>query len=310
MNRFVITLLGRALFAEHLRAANAIALRAGLEVDCMERISDSIFAPAKGTHAGCACVRLRVRGEAEIGGMRASFNALADELDIDICIEDESTFGRKRRLIVLDMDSTLIQAEVIDELAKIAGAGEQVSNITASAMRGEIDFKQSFTNRLSFLRGVPEQRARELRDAISLTDGAERLISTVKKLGYKTAIVSGGFTFIGEHLQELLGIDYMFANELEISDGFVTGRVRGEIVDGRRKAELLQEIAAKEGISPEEVVAVGDGANDLPMLTVAGMGIAFHAKPIVRQSAPFAISSVGLDGILGLLDVSDCNVPD
>jgi phosphoserine phosphatase len=203
------------------------------------------------------------------------------------------------------MDSTLIKAEVIDELAKLAGVGDQVTAITESAMRGELDFKQSFTKRVSLLRGLPESRLREVIDSVPLTDGAERLISTLKSLGYKTAILSGGFTFVGRRLQEQLGIDYLYSNELEIAEGVVTGGVSGAIVDGARKAELLQEIAAKEGLSLDQVIAVGDGANDLPMLNIAGLGIAFHAKPLVRQTAQHAISTLGLDGILYLIGVRD-----
>src|SRR5947208_3227780 len=203
------------------------------------------------------------------------------------------------------MDSTLIQGEVIDELAKLHGVGEQVASITAAAMRGELDFKQSFTRRMSLLQGLPEQRVQEVLHSVPLADGAERLISTLKALGYKTAILSGGFTFFGQHLQKRLGIDHVFANHLEIMDGTVTGKVAEEIVDGAKKAQLLAQIAQWENISLDQVVAVGDGANDLPMLNAAGMGIAFHAKPLVRESARHAVSHLGLDGILYLLGVRD-----
>jgi phosphoserine phosphatase len=203
------------------------------------------------------------------------------------------------------MDSTLIQAEVIDELAKLAGVGEQVTAITEAAMRGELDFQASFRRRLSLLRGLPEWKLTQICENLPLMNGAERLVATLKRLGYKTAILSGGFTFVGRELQRRLGIDYLHANELAIENGMVTGEVAGRIVDGARKAELLREIAAAENLSLEQVIAVGDGANDLPMLSAAGLGIAFRAKPVVRKSARQAISTLGLDGILYLLGVRD-----
>jgi phosphoserine phosphatase len=203
------------------------------------------------------------------------------------------------------MDSTLIQAEVIDELAKLHGVGDKVSAITAAAMRGELDFRQSLARRVGLLRGLPAQRLQDLLHSVQLAEGAERLISTLKALGYKTAILSGGFNFFGRHLQSQLGIDYVFANDLEIENDVLTGQLASEIVDGARKAELLESIAKKENISLDQVVAIGDGANDLPMLNIAGMGIAFHAKPLVRQSANHALSHLGLDSILYLLGVRD-----
>jgi phosphoserine phosphatase len=203
------------------------------------------------------------------------------------------------------MDSTLIQAEVIDELANAAGVGAEVARITESAMHGELDFSESFRNRLRLLKGLEESRLEAIARRLPLTDGAERLIGTLRKLGYKTAILSGGFTYFGRRLQKQLSIDYLHANELEIRDGRVTGEVVGEIVDGRRKALWLREIAAKENLSLEQVIAVGDGANDLPMLNIAGLGIAFHAKPVVKESARQSISNLGLDGILYLIGLRD-----
>jgi len=230
---------------------------------------------------------------------------LTHKFEIDIAFQRESIYRRNRRLVAFDMDSTLIQAEVIDELAKLHGVGEQVSAITTAAMRGELDFKQSLTRRVELLRGLPSPRLQGLLHSIQLADGAERLISTLKALGYKTAILSGGFNFFGKHLQARLGIDYVFANDLEIANDELTGRLASEIVDGKKKAELLQSIAQRENISLDQVVAVGDGANDLPMLNMAGMGIAFHAKPLVRESANHAVSHLGLDSILYLLGVRD-----
>jgi phosphoserine phosphatase len=237
--------------------------------------------------------------------LRADLLALAQQTGIDIAFQHEAQFGISRRLIAFDMDSTLIQAEIIDELAKMKGVGEEVSRVTEAAMRGELDFKQSFTRRVALLQGLPEARVLELLDRVPLSDGAERLISTLKRQGYKTAILSGGFTFFGRHLQSRLGIDYLHANELEIGSGLVTGNVVPPIMDGQRKAEMLSQIARQEGIPLDQTIAVGDGANDLPMLGAAGMGIAYRAKPIVRTSAQHAISTLGLDAILYLLGIRD-----
>jgi phosphoserine phosphatase len=203
------------------------------------------------------------------------------------------------------MDSTLIDAEVIDELAKAAGVGEQVSAITERAMRGELDFKASFRERMALLKGLPESVLEEVADSLRLTEGAETLISQLRRLGYKTAILSGGFSYFAERLQERLGIDYVYANALPVENGRVTGGVKEPIVDGQRKADLLRELAQREGISLEQTIAVGDGANDLPMLAIAGLGVAFRAKPLVKQSAKQAISTLGLDGILYLLGFRD-----
>jgi phosphoserine phosphatase len=230
---------------------------------------------------------------------------LTHKFELDVAFQRESIYRRNRRLVAFDMDSTLIQAEVIDELAKLHGVGDQVSAITAAAMRGELDFKQSLTRRVALLRGLSAARLNELIHTVQLAEGAERLISTLKMLGYKTAILSGGFNFFGRHLQSRLGIDYVFANDLQIVNGTLTGKLASEIVDGKKKAELLEFIARKENIALDQVVAVGDGANDLPMLNIAGIGIAFHAKPLVRQSASHAVSHLGLDSILYLLGVRD-----
>jgi phosphoserine phosphatase len=231
--------------------------------------------------------------------------ALTQTLDVDIAFQHDNVYRRNRRLVAFDMDSTLIQTEVIDELARLAGVGDRVASITEAAMRGELDFQQSFRRRVSLLKGLPESALNDVVARVPLMDGAERLITTLRKLGYKTAILSGGFTFMGRELQRRLGIDHLHSNELDIRDGVVTGEVKTEIVDGQRKAYYLGELARAEGLSMEQVIAVGDGANDLPMLKLAGLGIAFRAKPVVRQSANHAISTLGLDGILYLLGVRD-----
>ncbi len=242
--------------------------------------------------------------------MRAAFLTAAHELKIDVAFQRESIFRRNRRLFAFDMDSTLIEGEVIDELARMAGVGDEVAKVTEAAMRGEIEFKESFRRRVALLRGLPETRVRELLDTIPLVEGAEHLIGTLRMLGYKTAILSGGFLFFARHLQSRLGIDYVYANDLDIREGAVTGEVRSAIVDGARKAELLREIAQQENISLDQVVAVGDGANDLPMLGIAGMGIAFRAKPLVRQTASHAVSFLGLDSLLYLIGVRDRDLLD
>jgi phosphoserine phosphatase len=306
--RFLVTMLGRAISAQHLSRVSAIVAEHGLNIDRIERLSGRLsLAPC--SPCGTACVEFRASGSpASETALRAALMAIAQEETIDIAFQRESIYRRNRRLFAFDMDSTLIQGEVIDELAKLAGVGDQVVRITESAMRGEIDFKESFTRRVGLLRGLPEARVHELLGAIPMVEGAEHLIATLKLLGYKTAILSGGFTFFAKHLQARLGIDYIHANVLDIVDGVVTGQVTTEIVDGAKKAEFLREIARQENISLEQVVAVGDGANDLPMLGIAGMGIAFRAKPLVRQSASHAVSFLGLDSLLYLIGVRDRDV--
>jgi phosphoserine phosphatase len=302
--RFIITVLGREITAEQLSRVSTIISENDLNIDRIERLSGrlSLATPSNAN----ACVEFRVSGRPHpADDMRAALLALTHELSIDIAFQRESIYRRNRRLFVFDMDSTLIQAEVIDELAKLNGVGDKVASITEAAMRGQLDFKQSFTQRVALLRGLPEERLQQVLNSIPLAKGAERLMSTLKSLGYKTAILSGGFAFFGEYLQARLGIDYVHANQLELIDGRVTGRVGAEIVDGEKKAQLLRDIAKRENISLDQVVAVGDGANDLPMLNIAGMGIAFHAKPLVRQSANHAVSYLGLDSILYLIGVRD-----
>lgn len=302
-DRFIITVLGRAITARQLARVSAIIAAQGMNVDRIERLSGELTADVEPENA---CIELSVSGEVsrEVP-MRAAFLAAAQELSIDIAFQRESIFRRNRRLFAFDMDSTLIQGEGIDELAKMAGVGDQVVRITEAAMRGELNFDESFTRRVALLKGLPAERVYSLLDTIPLAEGAERLIRTLKLLGYKTAILSGGFTFFARTLQQRFGIDYIYANELEIADGMVTGRIIPPIINGARKAALLAEIAGKENISLEQVVAVGDGANDIPMLNLAGMGIAYRAKPLVRQKVGQSISCLGLDGLLYLIGVRD-----
>lgn len=308
--RHIVTVLGRTITAANLAAMAEVITSHGLSVDCITRLSGrrSLADPPAMPRS---CLEFSVRGTPEdISGMRAAFLDLSREQGIDIGFQEDNAFRRIRRLVCFDMDSTLIQAEVIDELAKRAGVGEEVSAITEAAMRGELDFSQSLRRRVGLLKGLSETVLQDVADTLPMTEGAERLIRTLKSLGYTIAILSGGFNYFGRRLQERLGIDYVHANELEIRDGVLTGGLVGEIVDGAGKARLLKEIAGKENISLSQVIAVGDGANDLPMLDVAGLGIAFHAKPVVRQGAGQAISNVGLDGVLYFLGLRDRETVD
>jgi len=305
--RYIISVLGPSLNATHLAAVSGVIARAGLNIDRIDRLSGRTPLATSGT--GRVCIELSTSGDlASEDEMRAALMALTQEFDVDIAFQHNNAFRRNRRLVAFDMDSTLIGAEVIDELARRAGAYDQVAAITESAMRGELDFQQSFCRRVSLLKGLSASALQDVIDSVSLMDGAERLIATLRKLGYKTAILSGGFTFMGRELQRRLGIDYLHANELDVVDGVVTGEVRSEIIDGERKAHYLGEIARAEGLSMEQVIAVGDGANDLPMLRLAGLGIAFRAKPRVRAGARQALSTLGLDGILYLLGVRDRDI--
>ncbi|MAT50056.1 MAG: phosphoserine phosphatase SerB [Porticoccaceae bacterium] len=303
--RHIVTLLGRRLTAEHIARVTSVISSFALNIDQIVRLSGRIPLDRIDTHSK-ACVEFSVRGGAsDAAAFRTALLELASEMDVDIAYQEDNIFRRHRRLVVFDMDSTLIEAEVIDELAKEAGVGEQVSAITESAMRGEIDFKESFSRRVALLKGLDESVLAKVAARLSMTEGAESLISTLKSLGYKTAILSGGFEYFGRLIQARLGLDYVYANQLEIVEGKVTGRVVGEVVDGDRKAFLLKSLAAQETISLEQVVAVGDGANDLPMLSIAGLGIAFRAKPVVRANAKHAISNLGLDSILYLMGIRD-----
>lgn len=308
--RYILTLLARKVTAEHLAAITRLVADQGLNIDGLQRLSGRVSLEGETAEVRSkACVEFSVRGEPRnVDVMRSEFLRLAGDLGIDIAFQKDNAFRRNRRLVCFDMDSTLIEHEVIDELAKAAGVGDQVSEITERAMQGELDFIQSFEARVALLKGLDASVLEQIAQSLKLTEGAEHLMRTLKALGYKTAILSGGFTYFGEYLQQKLGIDYVHANALEIEDGKVTGRVVGRVVDGQRKAELLREIAASEGVNLEQVIAVGDGANDLPMLSIAGLGIAFRAKPLVRANAKQAISTLGLDGILYLLGVRDRDI--
>ncbi|MDR6927441.1 phosphoserine phosphatase SerB [Pseudomonas sp. BE134] len=303
--RHIVTLLTRKVTAGQLQAVSSITAKYGLNIDHIDRLSGRmpLDTPAD---KGKGCIEFSVRGEAaDPQALRAEFLSVAQELNVDIAFQEDSLFRRNRRLAVFDMDSTLIEAEVIDELAKAAGVGDQVSEITERAMAGELDFRASFKERLALLQGLDVSVLDSIGASLRLTEGAETLFAELKRLGYKTAILSGGFTYFAKQLQTKLGIDYVFANELEVVDGKVTGVAVEPIVDAQRKADLLRELAHKEGLRLEQTIAVGDGANDLPMLAIAGLGVAFRAKPLVKQSAKQAISTLGLDGVLYLLGFRD-----
>ena len=304
--RHIVTLLSRRISAYQISRLARIVADRGLNIDKITRLSGRVSVDSVRNQEQ-ACVEFSLRGSvADLPTLRREFMQLADELDdVDIAYQENNIYRRNRRLVAFDMDSTLIQAEVIDELAKRAGVGKQVSAITESAMRGEINFKESLLQRVQLLKGLPESALAEVAATLKLTDGTERLISTLKRLGYKTAILSGGFTYFGRVLQRRLGFDYVFANDLEIEDGILTGNLASDIVDGSRKAALLASIAAHEGFSLEQTIAVGDGANDLPMLSIAGLGIAFRAKPIVKESAKQSLNTLGLDGILYFMGFSE-----
>lgn len=304
-DRFIVTLLARQLTAEHIAKATAIISSQGLNIDLITRLSGRTTLNGDQSNAK-AVVEFSVRGTPKnIDEMKSSFVTISGETGIDIAFQIDNIFRRNRRLVCFDMDSTLIQTEVIDELAIRAGVGDEVIAITEDAMRGKIDFKESFIKRVSLLKGLDEKVMKDIAENLPLTEGSERLIRTLKKYGYRTAILSGGFNYFGNYLKNKLGVDYVFANELEIIDGKLTGRHLGDIVDGAKKAELLKLLAFKEDIHLDQVIAVGDGSNDVPMLQLAGLGIAFHAKPKVMEEANHSISNLGLDGILYLLGFRD-----
>lgn len=306
-SRWIITMLGRRLTADHIAKLTAEVAAEGLNIENIKRLTGRISLRHTDNGKSKTCIEMAVRGNpADRNGLSRRFLEIASSNDVDISFQEDNVFRRTRRLICFDMDSTLIETEVIDELAIRAGVGDQVKAITERAMRGEIDFIESFTERVALLKGLDISVMQEIAENLPITEGLERMMTVLKGAGYKTAILSGGFTYFGDYLRRKYGFDYVYANELEVdSTGHLTGRYVGEVVDGRRKAELLRLLAQVENVNIAQTIAVGDGANDLPMLATAGLGIAFHAKPKVKQTARQSISTIGLDGVLYFLGFKD-----
>ncbi len=303
--RFIVTMLGRKLSAANISHVAAVVSRHGLNIDTISRLSGR-FSLRDSNPRRRACIEFSIRGQAaDAERLRHDLLAITRDDEVDVAFQADDLFRRNRRLIVFDMDSTLIQCEVMDELARAAGVGDKVAEITEAAMRGDIPFNESFERRLATLAGLRESVLERIARELPVTEGAERLIANLKRLGYKVGILSGGFTYFAEHLQQRFGIDCVSANQLDIVDGRLTGEVKGEIVNGEKKAELLRGMAEQLGVDMRQTIAVGDGANDLPMLSIAGLGVAFHAKPVVRENARHSISTLGLDSILYLLGVRD-----
>lgn len=305
-NRWIITILGRQLTARHIALVSEVIVDQGLNIDAIQRLTGRQPLNEDALPAAKACIEFSVRGTpADRDRMQARFVEISSQEGFDISLQEDTMFRRCRRLICFDMDSTLIQTECIDQLAERAGVGDKVKEITLRAMRGEIDFRESFTERVALLKGLDASVMEEIAENLPITEGVDHMMSVLKRAGFKTAILSGGFTFFGEYLKRRFGFDYVYANELEVEDGKLTGRFVGEVVDGKRKAELLRLIAQVENVNIAQTIAVGDGANDLPMLSAAGLGIAFHAKPKVKETARQSISTIGIDGVLYFLGFKD-----
>ncbi|WP_242158345.1 phosphoserine phosphatase SerB [Aestuariivivens sediminis] len=307
-NRYIVTILGEKLAAEQISEVTKIISEKNLNIDSIKRLTGRLSLVREEEYPR-ASIQLSIRGQIDDKAeFTEKFMQISHDLDVDIAFQEDNIFRRNRRLVCFDMDSTLIQTEVIDELAELAGVGDEVKAITEAAMQGEIDFNESFIRRMKLLKGLSEEVLHNVAVNLPITKGARRLIDTLKSYGFKTAILSGGFTYFGHYLQKEFGIDYVYANQFEIKDGVLTGNHLGDIVNGDKKAEYLKEIAKKEGIDISQTIAVGDGANDLPMLNLAGLGIAFHAKPKVKNNAQSSISSIGLDGVLYLLGYHDRHI--
>ncbi len=305
-SRWIITLLGRRLNAGHIADVTREVSAQGLNIENIKRLTGRVPVNSEPSPLSKTCIEMAVRGNpADHNELQRRFLEISSAQEVDISFQEDNIFRRSRRLICFDMDSTLIETEVIDELAVRAGVGDQVKAITDRAMRGEIDFCESFRERVALLKGLDVSVMQDIAEHLPITEGLERMMTVLKRAGYKTAILSGGFTYFGNYLKQKYGFDYVYANDLEVQDGRLTGRHLGDIVDGRRKAELLRLLAQVENVDIAQTIAVGDGANDLPMLATAGLGIAFHAKPKVKQTAEQSLSTIGLDGVLYFLGFKD-----
>ena len=305
-NRWIITILGRQLTASNIALVSEVIVEQGLNIEAIQRLTGRQPLVEGSFPATKACIEFSVRGTpVNRSEMQSRFIEISSREGFDISMQEDTMYRRCRRLICFDMDSTLIQTECIDQLAEKAGVGDKVRDITEMAMRGEIDFRESFTERVALLKGLDVSVMEEIAESLPITEGVDRMMQVLKRAGFKTAILSGGFTFFGEYLKRRFGFDYVYANDLEVEDGKLTGRYGGDIVDGKRKAELLRLIAQVENVNIAQTIAVGDGANDLPMLSAAGLGIAFHAKPKVKESAKQSISTIGIDGVLYFLGFKD-----
>ena len=296
LSHYAVTLIAESVTAQALHEVSRTLAHWKFNIDTIKRLSEDEF----------SCVEMLVSCGDLIDArtLRKELLILAKEQEVDIALQAEGLYRRAKRLIVLDIDSTLIQSEVIDELAREKGVYDQVSQITHEAMMGKMNYDESLKLRCELLKGLSIQDLEIVYQKVQITPGAEDLICVLKKLGYKIAVISGGFSFVANRLKEKLGIDYAFANSLELENGILTGRVIPPIVNAQRKADLLDEIAQQERIDLDQVIAVGDGANDLLMLEKAGLGIAFHAKPVVREKADLVFNQKNMKSILYLLGLS------
>lgn len=294
---YAITCLGDKITADVLAGISEAMYSENVNIERIRQLSQGEL----------SCVEMIVNTDKSINvrDMTRKLLSISSEFGVDIAVQKENIFRRSKRLVVMDMDSTLIQVEVIDELAKAVGRGDEVSAITRMAMNGEISFNESLDKRVGLLAGLDEEALDKIYNNIPFTPGAKKFIKILKKIGYKTAVISGGFTFFTDRLKKELGLDYAFANNLEIKDGKITGKVTGRIINGEFKAKILEDIANKEEITLDQVVAIGDGANDLLMLDKAGLGIAFNAHTAVREKADYNISQKNLDSIIYLLGISE-----
>ena len=292
--RYALTLIARTLGAAELHTVSGILAAHGANIARIYRLSEG----------GLTSVEFAISLPGDVAPLKRALLAAAGKGAFDCALQRESLLRRSKRLIVMDMDSTLIRIEVIDELARAHGVGDQVAAITRRAMMGEMDYDQSLRERVALLEGLDARVLYELAENLPLTEGAETLLRVLQRLGYRTAVISGGFSVAAEALQKRLGIDFAWSNTLEIEDGVLTGRVLGPIVNEQRKADILEELARRENVPLDQVIAIGDGANDLLMLQKAGHGIAFHAKPKLREAAHTSISAMGLDAILCLLGIT------